>query len=60
MEERGIEGQNCAKRISGTNQLSLIVSCHRVININGELGGYGVGVARKQWLLEHEKNYKRK
>lgn len=40
---------------NGTNQLALIVPCHRVININGELGGYGGGLARKQWLINHEK-----
>lgn len=40
---------------NGANQLCLIVPCHRVINANSELGGYGGGVARKKWLLEHEK-----
>lgn len=44
-------------RANGTNPLAIIVPCHRVINANGELGGYGGGVARKQWLLEHEKNF---
>ncbi|AQY50114.1 cysteine methyltransferase [Listeria weihenstephanensis] len=42
-------------RANGANQLSLIVPCHRVINSNGELGGYGGGLARKEWLLAHEK-----
>ncbi|MBX3708880.1 MAG: bifunctional transcriptional activator/DNA repair protein Ada [Gammaproteobacteria bacterium] len=42
-------------RANGTNQLAIIVPCHRVINTNGELGGYGGGIVRKQWLLEHEK-----
>jgi AraC family transcriptional regulator, regulatory protein of adaptative response / methylated-DNA-[protein]-cysteine methyltransferase len=42
---------------NGANQLAIIIPCHRVINANGELGGYGGGVARKQWLLEHEKNF---
>ncbi|MBV8801711.1 MAG: bifunctional transcriptional activator/DNA repair protein Ada [Gammaproteobacteria bacterium] len=45
-------------RANGANQLSIIVPCHRVINTNGEIGGYGGGVARKQWLLEHEKKFK--
>lgn len=40
---------------NGANQLALIVPCHRVININGDLGGYGGGLARKQWLINHEK-----
>lgn len=40
---------------NGANQLALIIPCHRVINSNGELGGYGGGVSRKGWLLNHEK-----
>lgn len=42
-------------RANGANQLAIIIPCHRVINTNGELGGYGGGVARKQWLLKHER-----
>ena len=41
---------------NGSNQLAIIVPCHRVININGDLTGYAGGLARKKWLLEHEKN----
>lgn len=40
---------------NGANQLALIIPCHRVINVNGELGGYGGGLIRKNWLLNHEK-----
>jgi AraC family transcriptional regulator of adaptative response/methylated-DNA-[protein]-cysteine methyltransferase len=40
---------------NGANQLALIIPCHRVINENGELGGYGGGISRKAWLLAHEK-----
>lgn len=42
-------------RANGTNQIAIIIPCHRVININGELGGYGGGIRRKQWLINHEK-----
>lgn len=41
---------------NGANQLAIIIPCHRVINTNGELGGYGGGIARKKWMIEHEKN----
>lgn len=44
-------------RANGANPLAIIVPCHRVINSNGEIGGYGGGVARKQWLLEHEAKF---
>lgn len=40
---------------NGANQLAIIIPCHRVINANGELGGYGGGLTRKRWLLNHEK-----
>ncbi|MCE3237144.1 MAG: cysteine methyltransferase [Gammaproteobacteria bacterium] len=42
---------------NATNQLALIVPCHRVINTNGHLGGYASGVIRKEWLIHHEKRY---
>lgn len=45
-------------RANGANKLAIIVPCHRVINSNGELGGYGGGVARKKWLLQHENKFK--
>ncbi|RED56020.1 bifunctional transcriptional activator/DNA repair enzyme AdaA [Cohnella lupini] len=40
---------------NGANQLAIVIPCHRVINSNGDLGGYGGGITRKNWLLEHEK-----
>ena len=39
---------------NGRNPLSIIAPCHRVIGSNGSLTGYGGGLDRKQWLLEHE------
>jgi methylated-DNA-[protein]-cysteine S-methyltransferase len=39
---------------NATNPICLIIPCHRVIRAGGELGGYGFGVDRKRWLLEHE------
>lgn len=43
---------------NGANQLAIIIPCHRIINLNGALGGYGGGISRKQWLLAHEQCYK--
>lgn len=42
---------------NGSNQIVIVLPCHRIINHNGKLGGYGEGLDRKKWLLEHEKNY---
>jgi len=39
---------------NGRNNVAIIVPCHRVIGSNGELVGYGGGLWRKKWLLEHE------
>jgi methylated-DNA-[protein]-cysteine S-methyltransferase len=39
---------------NGANPISIVVPCHRVIGANGTLTGYGGGLARKQWLLQHE------
>ena len=39
----------------GTNQIAIFIPCHRIINNNGELGGYGGGTERKKWLINHEK-----
>jgi methylated-DNA-[protein]-cysteine S-methyltransferase len=41
---------------NGSNPLSVVVPCHRVIGANGNLTGYGGGVERKRWLLAHEGN----
>jgi methylated-DNA-[protein]-cysteine S-methyltransferase len=39
---------------NGQNPVGLIVPCHRVIGSDGALTGYGGGLERKRWLLEHE------
>jgi methylated-DNA-[protein]-cysteine S-methyltransferase len=39
---------------NGQNPISIVVPCHRVIGSNGTLTGYGGGLPRKKWLLQHE------
>jgi methylated-DNA-[protein]-cysteine S-methyltransferase len=39
---------------NGANPISVVVPCHRVIGANGSLTGYGGGLERKRWLLQHE------
>jgi methylated-DNA-[protein]-cysteine S-methyltransferase len=39
---------------NGANPIGVVVPCHRVIGANGSLTGYGGGMERKRWLLEHE------
>ena len=39
---------------NGANPIPIIVPCHRVVGSKGELTGFGGGIERKRWLLEHE------
>jgi methylated-DNA-[protein]-cysteine S-methyltransferase len=43
-----------AASANGKNNIVIVVPCHRVIGSNHELIGYGGGIWRKRWLLEHE------
>jgi methylated-DNA-[protein]-cysteine S-methyltransferase len=40
---------------NGSNPVGVVVPCHRVIGSNGTLTGYGGGLHRKRWLLDHER-----
>jgi methylated-DNA-[protein]-cysteine S-methyltransferase len=47
-----------ARAVGGANHhnpVAIIVPCHRVIGADGGLTGYGGGLRRKRWLLEHER-----
>ena len=39
---------------NGANPIAIVVPCHRIIGSSGSLIGYGGGLERKRWLLEHE------
>jgi methylated-DNA-[protein]-cysteine S-methyltransferase len=39
---------------NGSNPIGIVVPCHRVIGSDGSLTGYGGGLPRKRWLLDHE------
>ena len=47
--------QRAVGRANGTNMLCLVIPCHRVIRADGTLCGYGGGLWRKKWLLDHER-----
>jgi len=45
---------------NGSNPVGVVIPCHRVIGSDGSLAGYGGGVERKRWLLEHEKQVRQR
>ncbi len=47
-------------RANGTNMICIVIPCHRVIRADGTLCGYGGGLWRKKWLLDHERRRKEK
>ena len=48
-------GARAVGRANGMNYLSIIIPCHRVVGADGALTGYGGGLWRKRWLLDHER-----
>jgi len=42
---------------NGSNPIPIVVPCHRVIGANGTLTGFGGGLPRKRWLLDHEARF---
>jgi len=54
----GRPGANRAVGLAnGANPIGIVVPCHRVIGADGSLTGYGGGMERKRWLLEHERRW---
>jgi methylated-DNA-[protein]-cysteine S-methyltransferase len=44
---------------NGANPIAIIVPCHRVIGASGSLVGYGGGLDKKTWLIEHERRWRK-
>ena len=40
---------------NGANRIAIVIPCHRIIGKQGAMTGYGGGIARKAWLIEHER-----
>jgi AraC family transcriptional regulator of adaptative response/methylated-DNA-[protein]-cysteine methyltransferase len=51
--------QRAVGRANGMNRIAVVIPCHRVVNSDGKLGGYGGGLWRKHWLLELERRVRR-
>jgi AraC family transcriptional regulator of adaptative response/methylated-DNA-[protein]-cysteine methyltransferase len=50
--------QRAVGRANGLNRIAIVIPCHRVINKDGQLGGYGGGLRRKEFLLRLERRSK--
>jgi len=53
-----VKAIRAAASANGKNPLWIVVPCHRVIGSDGSLTGYAGGLHRKQWLINHESEYK--
>jgi len=56
-----IDNPKAVRAVGGANNknpVCIIVPCHRVVNADGSIGGFGGGVWRKELLLKHEQRYK--
>jgi len=42
---------------NGKNKIAIVIPCHRVIGVDGNLTGYRGKLWRKKWLLDHERKY---
>lgn len=59
---RSIENEKAVRAVgsaNGKNKLSIVIPCHRIIGSNGKLTGYAGGLWRKEWLLNHEREFKK-
>ncbi|KUO51081.1 MAG: cysteine methyltransferase [Desulfitibacter sp. BRH_c19] len=55
-----INNEKAVRAVGGANNKNkhaIVVPCHRIIGHNGGLVGYGSGLWRKEWLLEHEQKH---
>lgn len=48
---RAVAGAN------GSNRIAIVIPCHRVIGSDGDLVGYGGGLEKKSWLIDHERKF---
>ena len=51
--------QRAVGHANGLNRVAIVIPCHRVVNKDGKLGGYGGGLWRKQFLLDLEQGVRR-
>ncbi|MEE8460124.1 MAG: methylated-DNA--[protein]-cysteine S-methyltransferase [Phycisphaerales bacterium] len=51
--------QRAVGRANGDNRIAIVIPCHRVVRADGTMCGYGGGLWRKKWLVDHEQTSRR-
>ena len=54
---RRVGYSGAARAVGGAmrrNPIPIIIPCHRVVGKDGDITGFGLGLWRKRWLLDHE------
>ncbi|MFQ5511081.1 MAG: bifunctional transcriptional activator/DNA repair enzyme AdaA [Candidatus Krumholzibacteriia bacterium] len=49
--------QRAVGKANGDNRLAIIIPCHRIVRSDGRLWGYGGGIWRKRFLIDHERKH---
>lgn len=54
---RNIKSARAVAQANSSNRIAILIPCHRIIGSDGTLVGYGGGLERKKWLLNHERKF---
>lgn len=54
---KNIKSARAVAQANSSNRIAILIPCHRIIGSDGSLVGYGGGLERKKWLLNHERKY---
>lgn len=54
---KNIKSARAVAQANSSNRIAILIPCHRIIGSDGSLVGYGGGLERKKWLLNHERKF---
>jgi len=54
---KSIKSARAVAQANSSNRIAILIPCHRIIGSDGSLVGYGGGLERKKWLLNHERKF---
>lgn len=59
-QAKAINNPGAARAVAGangSNRIAIVIPCHRVIGSDGDLVGFGGGLEKKRWLIDHERKF---